>query len=78
MLLRACITSSNGFRLCIADEGRQQALWHLCRAALCLLALLRLLQKVRDEFWRQTKLSLGLLLVFLVVAWVARGRPPWA
>lgn len=35
------------------------------------------LQKVRQEFWRQTQLALLVLAGFLLVAWLFRGRPPW-
>ncbi len=35
------------------------------------------LQKVWLEFWRQTQLALLMLLIFGVVSWLIRGRPPW-
>lgn len=36
------------------------------------------LQKVWAEFWKQTKAALTVLALFLLVAWVVRGRAPWA
>lgn len=43
----------------------------------CLSALLACLQKVGVELWKQTKLSLTLLVVFLLLSCLVRGRAPW-
>lgn len=35
-------------------------------------------QKVWDEFWGQLRAAALVLTLFLLAAWVVRGRAPWA